>query len=1037
MKIMKRIYTLMIMTLLLCTIAVGYAQQVNLNGRVVDPSGEPLVGVTILIKGTSNGAVTDYDGYYKLAAQKSSMLEISSIGYKSILVAVGERTTINITMEEQAQALDDVVVVGYGTLRKSDLTGAVSSVNSEVFADADGSSFMSALSGKVTGVQVTQNSGVPGGTTTIKIRGSNSMGSSEPLYVIDGVPYDNSSVNGFENDGAAISPISMINPADIESMEILKDASATAIYGSQASNGVVLITTKSGSAGKATVSANFEYGISELTQRIDLLDANQFTIIKNEAQLNAGSGGVDSKELMAANMGLLKTTDWQDVLFTQGQTMSGNVSITGGTNKIKYMASLNAYQGSGVVPETDFTRFTGRVNATFEITSKLTLGLNITMASVKTNGLPASTNLGEGDSTGLGSVITSALRTNPTLSADGLSANIYDPEDVDGFENQTPLQTINATTQENNLFLVTTNTFLQAKLSKYLNFRASINYSNRSNTANFYQSREIKAGYTCGGWARIRESESTNIVNDYLLSYNRQFNRIHRLNLVAGSTIQVNNSEWQQVSVKGFPNDKLMWYDLSAGTNIEPTTNGNTDVQSISWYWRANYSLTDRYVFTFTARVDGSSKFSDGNKFGFFPAGAFAWRINQEKWMKSIKDISNLKLRISYGVTGNQNLSPYSSLILMTSEYVNLGGSDSEDISVGYSFSQQMANEEVKWETTRQFNGGLDVGLFKNRLEITADYYHKDTDDLLVNVQTENFTGYTTSIMNFGRMRNQGFELGINGTIFDKKKFSWNSSFNISFNKTVITELEQDYYSSGVSLPWGSQYTQMLIEGEELGTFWGYQRDGILQTGETASYKFADGSSPEAGEQLYVDTDGNGILDESDKQIIGQAQPDFVFGINNTFNFYNFDFTFYIDGSVGNDICDMNSIQGLAFNNTIGYAEVWERWTEDNPSDVYPRVDSNNNSSSFVFSDRYLSKGSYIRLQRVTLGYTLPGKLTSKVKIRKARVYASASNILTITKYSGYSPDISYGGSNNLLMGHDSGSYPSPLTITAGLNLTF
>ncbi len=1035
-EIMKKLYSLLLL-LLISSSTLLYAQNGRVEGIVLDENKKPLVGATIMVEQSMKGTTTDVDGHYVIQGHPSYSLVFSYLGCESVKMYIGDKKEINVTLHSTSQKIDDVVVVGYGSLRKSDLTGAVASVKKDVFSNSTGGSFMSSLAGKVSGVQVIQNSGVPGGGTTIRIRGSNSMGDSEPLYVIDGAPYDTSSIGGFETDGAAISPLSMINPSDIESMEILKDASATAIYGARASNGVVLITTKMGSEGKAVVSADFNYGISELIPRIDLLDANQFTIIKNEAQVNAGKNKLSTDVLESAKRGLLRSYDWQDILFKRGETYSGNVSVSGGTRAVKYMASINAYTGDGVVPKTDFKRLSGRLNLSASLSESVELGTNFSIASVSTQGLPASTGLG-GQNEGTASVIGQALRTNPTLSPSADGVEIYNPEEKTDNDSYTPLMAINAITQENSLFQVGLNAYMNFRFMKYFNLRVSANYNNRTNKAHYYQSRAMPSGYNTNGWARLTDNNGEDISGDYTLSYNRQFRQGDNISLVFGSSLNINNYCMDKLSVKTFPSDDLLWNDLSAGINHEPAENSEVTTRIASWFWRANYSMKGRYVFTFTARVDGSSKFSAGNKYGFFPAGAFAWNVAEERWLRNVHKLSNLKLRLSYGVTGNQNLSPYSSIITMHSQNLNFGGES--DVYVGYGFGGDMANSNLKWESTNQMNVGLDVGLFRNRIDFTMDYYNKMTRDLLVFVQTPQFTGYPGSFMNFGKMKNMGYEFGINGRILQKPKLTWESSFNISFNKTQVVKLVQDKFESGQSL-WGGYYTQMLIEGEQLGSFYGFERDGILQENEALPYEDdllvdVDGN-PIPGSQKYVDHNGDGKLTDDDRVVLGCAQPDFMFGFNNTFKFYNFDMSIYIDGQYGNDVCNMNRLEGLMFNQQTGLAEVWNRWTPENPSNEWPRVSSENNQTKFRFSDRYLEDGSFIRLQRITLGYTVPPKIAQKVKMKVVRLYASASNIYTLTNYSGYSPDISFGGSNNLMMGHDSGGYPNPFSVSAGVSLTF
>lgn len=1016
-----------------------FAQRKMMRGIIVDENNEPLVGVTVKVAKTNLGTISDLSGTFRINVKPGDVVSVSFVGYKTLEIDAAPGQFKTVKMEPEAELLDEVVVVGYGTLKKSDLTGSVSSVKSDVLDKSANANFVSVLSGKVAGLQVIQNSGVPGGGVTMRIRGSNSMGNSEPLYIVDGVPYDNSSISGFETEGSAISPLSMINPSDIESMEVLKDASATAIYGSRASNGVVIITTKSGKQGKPKVSVGFDYTMSKLFERIPLLDANEYYIIQNEALVNTSGTGISQELLNQALAGEIESYDWQDILFKAGNTYNVDASVTGGSEKIKYATSFNYYDATGIVPKTDFSRITSRINLDFEITSKLKAGVRFNFSRITTAGLPTSTNM-TGGNNGTNSIISRALKVRPTVSPDSDYALSYDPNtDLDnGIEDYSPLMAINGVTQKNTSLQVMPSVYLTYNIIKGLDLKTTLNYNYRSDAARYYQSRVMPYGYSEGGWAKTKDSSIYSLTNENTLSYNKQIKKGHRLNTVLGMSVQILGNESIQNSVKGFPNDNLKWHSLASGTNIEPAINIESQTKMVSWFGRINYSLLEKYLFTFIGRVDGCSKFSADNKYGFFPSGAFAWRVNQEKWMKSFKNLSNLKLRLSYGVTGNQAIAAYNSLSLLNASSVIFGNSQGgKDKNISYQYSQRMSNRNLKWESTGQFNAGLDLGLFNNRLEVVFDYYVKNTRNLLVTAELPKFTGYANSLLNFGKMRNTGYEFAVNGVVFDRKNFNWTLGANISFNETILTELEQDYFESGMRLPWNGFNTQILIEGEKLGTFWGYKRDGIRQLDEPAPDYLINNSVVLEGQQKYCNIKEDGVINADDKTKIGDAQPDFMFGINNTLSYKNFDLTVYIDGSYGNDICNVNSIYGLAFGREQQFKTVLERWTPDNPSNEYPRVDSNNNSSNFMFSDRYIEDGSFIRLQNITLGYNFPKKWLKPIGVSSLHLSFSASNVLTITGYSGYSPDISLGGRNNLLMGHDNGGYPNPASFKFGIKLGF
>lgn len=1034
---MKKLYILIISLIVIVLPSEAFSQKLTIQGTITDQNKEALIGASVIIEGTNTGVIADLSGNYKITVDKGAKLSFAFLGYETQIKTIENDKTLNITLATEDKTLDEIVVVGYGTVLRSDLTGSVSSLGEEVFSEGTGASLTEMLSGRVAGMQVITNSGVPGGESTIRIRGSNSMGDSEPLYIIDGVHYDNTAIDGFEEEGSSISPLSMINPTDIMSMEILKDASATAIYGSRGSNGVIIITTRSGEAGRARVNFDIDYGISNLTKRIDLLNSSQLAILKNEASLlNGGTGSGTSASLALAELNSTPSDDWQDILYQTGHSINASASISGGTEKIKYMVSFNAYSSEGIVPKTDFNRLTGRVNLDYSVNDRLKFGTRITLSEIETSGLPTSSSLGA--SAGTTSVITRALRTKPTV-VPNYNYSTYDPDNPYGLEDEdyTPLMAIYGITQENIASQYLANVYGEYIIIDGLTWKSTANISERKTESNYYQSRIMPSGYDVGGRAKLKSSSSSSFTQENTLSYNKRFNRNHRVNIVVGNTYSSSSSSSKSITGEGFPNDDFTWTDISSATSID-ASNSETSSLLLSYFGRANYTLKSKYTFTLTGRADGTSKYADGNKWGFFPAAAFAWRIDQEPWMRDYKTtISNFKLRASYGLTGNSSVSSYSSITLMNSGNVIFGGSTSDDSQyISYQTSSALANSGLKWETTYQANFGIDLSLFKSRVEFSLDLYQKDTKDLLVGAEIGAVTGYSTMTLNFGEMRNRGLEFSALARIYDKKDFSWTISGNIGFNKTIITDLMSDYFASGVSMPWNGIDTQILIEGEELGIFWGLQRDGIFKEGDDAL--MVSGVYISEGDQKYVDQDGNGIIDDNDKTIIGRAQADFTYGINTSITYKNFDLTINIDGSYGGEICNMNAIQGLMYGTAQQFESVWyNRWTPDNPSDTYPKLSNTGSLSSYNFSDLIIEDGSYIRLQSITLGYKVPLKAVNRMKISTIRTYVSVQNILTITNYTGYSPVVSYGGKNSLRMGHDYGAYPNPFTVKVGLNLGF
>ncbi len=1027
---MKRKINLLVFCL--CLSIFAFSQR-TVTGIVVDENNEPIIGVNVIVKGSSLGTITDLKGLFKISnVTNRTVLQFTYIGYKLQELPIGNLNEVKVKLEPNNVELEDVVVIGYGSVRKSDLTGSVTSIKADALEKSLGASFENALAGKMAGVQVTQNSGTPGGGSTITIRGNNSLGSGSPLYIIDGVPYDNTGIGGFESAGASVSPLSLINPSDIESMEVLKDASGTAIYGSRASNGVIIITTKMGRVGLGRVNFDIDYGVSKFNNFIKLLDANQYYLIRSES-----GASVDPATLDLANRGMLPNYNWQDIVFKDGMTFNANLSFSGGTNAVKYLVSLNRFEYEGVLSKTGFKRTSGRVNVDYQLNKRLKMGARVNLSNIQTDGLPASTNV-LGGPTGTNSIISRALRMRPYVNPDASWIQTYDPADFNDIEDYSPLMAINSITQQNNSNQTQANVFGEYEIMKDLSFRITGNYTARNDAARYYQSRNMPYGYSEGGWARIMNTNLANYSNENTLSYNKQIDKKNRINAVLGMSFQISDLEAISNSVKGFPNDKLLWNNLSAGVNIEPSTNMVTQTNLVSWFSRVNYSLMDKYLITLTGRVDGSSKFSKGNKYGFFPAGALAWRVNQEEWLKDVSAIHNLKLRTSYGVTGNQSLQPYQSLIQMASNSMIFGNSDGVNTEyVGYSISNSLPNINLRWETTEQYNVGLDLGLFKGRIEFVADYYVKNTHDLLVSAQIPKTTGYATSLLNFGALQNKGYEFALTGEILKSKKFNWSSTLNVSFNKTVVVDLVEDHFDSGYSLPWNGHSTQILIKGEELGIFWGYKRDGIRQQDDPELPYTVVNKAVEVGDQKYMNYKEDGVINAEDKTIIGKVQPDFTFGFNNTFSAYGFDISMFIDGSYGGQIFNINAIQGMNFGQLQQFETVMQRWTPENPSNIYPKVKSTNNETNFMISDRYIEDASFIRIQNITLGYELPKTIISKLKLSKLRLYCAIQNLHTFSNYSGYSPDVSVFGNNSLSMGHDNGSYPNPTNFKMGLNVGF
>lgn len=1061
---MKKLCTLILFVLS----GMLYAQNQTVTGVVVDGDGVPLAGATVVVQGTSVGVIADLDGKFSINVPSpvdSKVLMVSFIGFKEKLVPVGSQRQFNIGLESDVEGLDEVIVVGYGSVRKSDLTGSVSSVKAEEVAKTGFIAIDQALAGRAAGVVVTQNSGQPGSGASITVRGISSLSGSQPLYVIDGIPIDNSSEEGLNNEGLGsgdLNPLSLINPADISSIEILKDASATAIYGSRGANGVVLVTTKSGLEGKGTLSVEYETMITAVPDYIEVMDANQYWLNRNEALLNGGGELPRETLIDSARAGIIPTQNWQEVIFRQAFSQNANVSFSGGNKDIRYLISGNILDADGTIIKTDFSRAQGRLNLDANVTDKLSVGTNITYSSVSSS--TQSTNSSIFVNNGTSSVVRRAVNSNP-------STLFIDPDEDEDEQGQiTPLTYI-----ENNTWGSTMNQFLGSvyanwQITDALSFRTTFTYQNRITKLRFYQNNLENVGIILNnnrrGWARTNDAESLNTTNTNQLTYTNTFGK-HNLTVDLGQSLEWRSNEALRTSNYGYANDLLTYFAPNTATFFDPDIVTYRDSKLASFFGRLRYSFNNKLLVTLTGRYDGSSKFAVNNKWAFFPAGSIAYKLSEEKFLKDIDAVSLAKLRLSYGIVGNQAVREYQSLSQLEASQFTFGTGSDEALSTIY-FTNQLANENLKWETTTQINGGLDLGLFKNKITLTADYYKKETTDLLIeNNDTPAQSGFEGITENFGEIESEGFEIGLNAVVVDTDKFKWNFSGNVSSNKAIITNLSIDFVQSGITFGQVTSGTQRLIIGEEIGTFWGWQRAGVAQFDDfvefqgltsqeqidlynqdrTATFTYVDGyeggypvnaALHRPGEQLYEDLDGDMILSESDKQAIGSPQPDVIFGMTNSFQIGNFDLSFFMDAQFGQEIANVGSWNLLNYGGGQQLAKVlYEQWTPENQSTIHPKVTTNSGTSAVPFSDRHVEDASFIRLQNVTIGYRFPQDLLYKLKISDLRIYASGSNLLTITDYTGYNPDVNLGGNNNLTIGHDNSAYPVSRLFRLGVSLKF
>ncbi|MDO6736278.1 TonB-dependent receptor [Wenyingzhuangia sp. 2_MG-2023] len=1027
-----------------------------ITGVVLDADGVPLPGAYILEKGTRNGTISDFDGNFTIkVSNEEAKLKISFLGFVTQTVSVKKKTTLKISLKVDTSELDEVVVVGYGTVKKSDLTGSVSSIKAEEISKIGAVGIEQALSGMAAGVVVSQASGAPGSSASIVIRGLSSLSSSEPLYVIDGVPMDNNSTPGLGDqdlESATISPLSLINPEDIQSIEVLKDASSTAIYGSRGANGVILITTKTGKEGKGVIRIDQDYSIIQVPNLIELLDANEYTILNNEAKVSVGVAESTSQRLDSARLGLLQSRDWQKTLIQTGTSSSTNISFSGGNKDLNYLVSTNVLSSEGIVKLTDLNRITTRANLKANVSEKITLGTSFNYSHVTSN--QKAINTGSNDGKGATSALRRAFNAAPYYKYELLEEDPDDAETLDGFS---PLTSLEANHYENLLTQIVGSMNLEYKFNKKFTFKTALSHQNRTTAKRYYQ-YDLLGRFSEGGRAKTSDSRNTRSTITNTLNYKGKIGK-STITAFIGQSLETTESESITVSNFGFPNDLLTYYAPETATFNDPDQVGYFKTALSSWFGRISYNYKSKILATLTGRYEGASKFSANNQWAFFPAAAIAYKMSKERFMKKIDFINELKFRASFGYSGNQAIQPYQSL----NQYA-AGITGFNEAQTTFYSPNQIPNDNLTWETTSQLNFAVDYGLLKNRITGSFEYYLKETNDILFADNAAAIqSGFATYTENFGQLQTEGFEMDITAHVINKNNFSWTLKGNLGTGKTIITDMASDYIQSG----WDPGYipggTQRLIIGEEVGAFYGYQTTAIAQFDDfvefqgltkqdqialynadpsRGDYTFVEGFDKgvpftdiqrRPGEQLYEDLDDSGDFNEADRQVIGRAQPDITLGFQNTFKIGNVDFSFFFDSQIGKEIAAIQNMRLLEFADRQMLALATQRWTPESPSAIYPRVSTENRET--IFSSRYIEDGSFLRLQNITIGYSFTKNIVEKLNISSLRLYASATNIYTWTNYTGYTPDVSIRGSATRAIGHDNGAYPIPTTIRMGIKL--
>jgi len=1015
--------TIILYFFLLAALAVS-AQQRTLSGTVTDAAdGKSIPGVTIVVKGTATGTTTDINGKYSLKTDENArVLVFSFMGMKTLEVAVKTSDIINAQLEADNIALEEVVVIGYGAVKKSDLTGSVASIRAEDMKRIPVNSFDQGIQGKVSGVQVTQLSSQPGGAMSLRIRGGNSiMAGNEPLYVIDGVliesQIDLSWIGSPSQNG-----LSSINPNDIESIEILKDASATSIYGARGANGVVLITTKRGKSGKDNVTFETYFGVQKKAKDVNVMNATDFAKLYDEAGYNADTAFYIPLYPNPDSLG--EGTDWQSEIYRNAPIQNYQLNFSGSNEKTTYAMSAGYYKQGGIIYGSDFTRYSFRLNLERKITSRLSGGSNLSYTQTKSNTVPTDTPGGF-----FPGVVNTALIFSPVLPVYDASGQytLTDPNSDAWLDNPVAVtRDVDATDKVNRLL---GNVFLEYSILKDLKFRTSLGADIYHSVQDMYTPRYIYSGSFNDGQARFATTDIENYIFDNTLTYNKTLNKIHKINAMAGFTFQDNSSRTFIDISTGFPNDILGYYGIQNATNFPTIYASFSESSVVSYLGRINYNLKDKYLVTFTGRIDGSSKFGANNRYAGFPSAAIAWRASEEDFMRGMDQISNLKVRASYGISGNDRIANYAFIRTISSSIYYFNNSFPAS---GFA-PDNPGNDNLKWETTRQADIGLDISFMKDRIGITMDYYNKNTYDLLYYSNLPWATGYNSYLNNIGELRNRGFEFAINSANFIKE-FKWNTVANISINRNEIIDLNgNDLYINNDTYKLKIGNWAVIREGEEMGSFYGLTSDGIWQSAE-AEEALIYNAQP--GDFKYVDKNNDGKINVDDMDIIGHALPDFTWGMSNNFSYKNISLDIFIQGSHGNQLLNSNRFE-LESGNGLSNASVklLDRWTTENPSNLYPRA--NRNAEYLRMSDRYLENGSYIRVKTITLAYDLPQQWMNYLKMQKVKLYVTAQNSFTFTHYSGFDPEVGTFGMDNTRIGYDFGSYPSVRTFIFGASITF
>ncbi len=1052
------------------------SQNITVKGNIKDASGEALPGVNVVQVGSTNGTISDFDGNYSIAVPSNAKLEFSFVGYSQQIIAVAGKRTINVTMKEDTKTLDEVVVVGYGTAKKSDISGSVASVNSEQMLKKAPTNVAQGLQGAAPGVMVTGQDGAPDANAAVRIRGVATInGTADPLYVVDGVQVGTN--------------VNFLNPTDIESIEVLKDASATAIYGARGANGVVMITTKHGKAGTTHLSFTANFGIQTLPSTLKVGDADDYA--RNIRAARASDGAVPVLKIWDSQYdGKRKTIDWQKEMTRSSLKQQYDLSVSGGTEKTQSTFSVGYLNNDGIVVNTNYKRLTARANVKTNVADFIEIGGDINFVHTESHG----SNSGLGNNVNLSSLRDMAFYT-PTMdyiddngsyvspnvkNADGTYGIYYQtssPNEIGkGFDNPYAIQMeLGGMTKVNQVFA---SAYADIKLFKGLTFRSIGSYNFYAKDG--YNWTQLKSRYNNGqpitiyGYSGVEEfsmdpAQSNNLAIENYFTYNWK-NDVHNLTLMAGNSVSNSLGNWQHVYAKDFPASNIRSINLTNDLSTKDCSGAfNLKTRYISYFGRAMYSFKDRYIATATVRRDGSSNFGSGNRWGTFPSAALAWRVSEESFMKDIPEISNLKLRLGWGRTGNAGGATDLSVNQLSSSnclyhYYAMGTSSQAFTNANGYAQQSVIDTNLKWETNEQWNGGIDLGLFNNKLNITMDYFVRTAKDLLLYQTMRPSTGFSSVYTNFGKIRNKGFEFSVAYNTKVGSDWTFGATLTGSTLSNKVIECGSDLFNTnsgttndgsnvgavGGGLHWDNH--SICREGYAVGSFYGYKCDGIFTSqaeldqlnakAVAAGFTQYQETKTQLGDLKYKDINGDGHIDSNDMCVLGNGFPDLNYGLNLNASYKNWDFSIYMYGVLGQDLLSYSAMKLSTMTpcddcvSNILKEVTNDAWSSSNTTGKYPRLSITDLNYNTRCSDYWIKNGDFLKINNLQIGYTFDKNLIKSLRLTSARIYASIQNLFCISGYNKYG-DPECGQGSVLYSGLDTGRYPQARTYSLGINVQF